>query len=333
MPTSMWFSTFWKIRLLWRRNFLESQDRQNPMNPWRRDRLSLLRFFGWKASEIYQTAVVNSKTWADYHLQSFLEHVHFTTKDERTETKATDSPSSPTRAPTFALRDADFAVEVETLSSHFQRTLLDPQVGFLARSKNSSKSVFHTDFTASSFISFGVSLHFLCFPAPFYSTSQHGHLFLLQVRNRLEWLRPCPMTLRAFLCLSILAVFRGKPWQKKGAMNNREDDRMSIASRIALKLRFLFTEPCEYWVHHGLVQCLPCVGNSERPPQQRSNSCERWGAWGFVIWQLWNGQKSLTKTSSAFIHSVYRFNKSTNYCFCPIKGFNECFAPFHFSEV
>ena len=144
-------------------------------------------------------------------MQSFLEHVHFTTKDERTETKATDSPSSPTRAPTFALRDADFAVEVETLSSHFQRTLLDPQVGFLARSKNSSKSVFHTDFTASSFISFGVSLHFLCFPAPFYSTSQHGHLFLLQVRNRLEWLRPCPMTLRAFLCLSILAVFRGKP--------------------------------------------------------------------------------------------------------------------------
>ena len=90
-------------------------------------------------------------------MQSFLEHVHFTTKDERTETKATDSPSSPTRAPTFALRDADFAVEVETLSSHFQRTLLDPQVGFLARSKNSSKSVFHTDFTASSFISFGVS--------------------------------------------------------------------------------------------------------------------------------------------------------------------------------
>lgn len=74
-------------------------------------------------------------------------------QDERTETKATDSPSSPTRAPTFALRDADFAVEVETLSSHFQRTLLDPQV-----------------------------------------------------RNRLEWLRPCPMTLRAFLCLSFSSL-------------------------------------------------------------------------------------------------------------------------------
>ena len=29
-----------------------------------------------------------------------------------------------------------------------------------------------------------------------------------QVRHRLEWLQPCPMTLRAFLCLSVLAENR-----------------------------------------------------------------------------------------------------------------------------
>ena len=29
-----------------------------------------------------------------------------------------------------------------------------------------------------------------------------------QVRHRLEWLQPCPMTLRAFLCLSGLALFQ-----------------------------------------------------------------------------------------------------------------------------
>lgn len=63
-------------------------------------------------------------------------------------------PSSPSSGPTshtapLALSGTDFAAEVETLSTHFQRILLDPQV-----------------------------------------------------RHRLEWLQPCPMTLRAFLCLS-----------------------------------------------------------------------------------------------------------------------------------
>lgn len=60
-------------------------------------------------------------------------------------------PSEPTPAHSapLALSGTDFAAEVETLSTHFQRILLDPQV-----------------------------------------------------RHRLEWLQPCPMTLRAFLCLS-----------------------------------------------------------------------------------------------------------------------------------
>lgn len=118
-------------------------------------------------------------------MQSFLEHVHFTTKDERTETKAADSPSSPTRAPTFALRDADFAVEVETLSSHFQRTLLDPQVGFLVRSKNSSKNCvshgfhsifFHFLWCLSSFPSFSSAflLNFTTWLAVFGGAEQTG---------------------------------------------------------------------------------------------------------------------------------------------------------------
>ncbi len=148
------------------------------MNLWKRDRLSLLRFFGWKASETYQTAVVTSKTRLDCHLQSFLEHVRFTTKDERTETKAADRPSSPSCAPTFALGAADFAAEVETLSSHFQRALLDPQVGFLAaKSKNSSKYVSHGFHT--------IFFHFLRRLCSFLSWLVFQRLFI-QHRNVLD---------------------------------------------------------------------------------------------------------------------------------------------------